>query len=136
MLQQLKSKVKNTIQLATGRNVFDDVLLRKLSGATVQACHTILESRPEGLSLEEVGKKQEEYGLNTIVHEKASPWYVQLLYAFLTPFNAVLSTVAIVSLLTDVIFVKPQEQQYDTLIIISSMILLKLNDSFLAGIQK
>jgi Mg2+-importing ATPase len=124
MFQQLKSKVKNTIQFATGKTEYDTTLLKKISAADTNACCAALETSLSGLSAEEVEKRQELVGLNEIEHEKASSWYVQLMHAFFTPFNAVLATVALVSLLTDVILVKPEHQEYDTLIIISSMILL------------
>lgn len=124
MLEQLKSKVKSTIQLATGKAVYDSVSVKKISSSDIDSCYTVLATSPAGLSAEEIEKRQEQYGLNEIVQEKAPSWYVQLMHAFLTPFNAVLFTVALVSLLTDVILVKPEHQEYDTLIIISSMILV------------
>jgi Mg2+-importing ATPase len=124
MLEQLKSKVRSTIQLAKGKVEYDTAFVKKIAASGAESCYAVLETTPSGLTAEEVQQRQEQYGLNEIEHEKAPSWYVQLMHAFFTPFNAVLSTVALVSLLTDVILVKPEHQEYDTLIIISSMILL------------
>ncbi|MBS1921485.1 MAG: magnesium-translocating P-type ATPase [Bacteroidetes bacterium] len=124
MLKKIQSKVKDTIQLVTRKAEYDASFIKKLSASGIETCYSELQSNPLGLSPEDIVRKQEQFGLNEIVHEKATSWYVQLLLAFFTPFNAVLSIVALVSLLTDVILVRPEHQDYDTLIIISSMILL------------
>lgn len=88
------------------------------------ACIQSLNSDEQGLSQQQVDERQKEYGKNEIDHEKTPAWYKQLLKSFITPFNGVLFSVAIVSMITDVWLVSPQEREYKTITLVSIMILL------------
>ncbi|NEU06496.1 magnesium-translocating P-type ATPase [Clostridium senegalense] len=83
-----------------------------------------LNTEVNGLSKEEVEKRAEIYGLNELAHEKPSPWYIQLLKAFINPFILVLIALAIVSLITDVILVSPAEKNFTTVAVITIMVTL------------
>src|SRR5665213_1613825 len=85
---------------------------------------SILSSNIEGLSEEQVGERQKEFGLNEIHHETAPSWVAQLLHSFIFPFNAVLMIIAIITYLTDVLFSNAEEKDYKTIILLSVMILL------------
>ena len=85
---------------------------------------SILSSNIEGISEEQVGERQKEFGLNEIHHEKAPSWFAQLLHSFIFPFNAVLMIIAIITYLTDVLFSNAEEKDYKTIILLSVMILL------------
>lgn len=77
-----------------------------------------------GLDLDEVEKRLEIYGINEIKHEKFAPWYIQLIKAFLNPFIGILVFLAIVSYITDILFVPVEEQNWSTIIMIFIMVLI------------
>ena len=83
-----------------------------------------LDARAGGLTEEQVQERLARYGGNEISHEKPPTWYTQLFRSFLTPFNAVLFAVSVVSLLTDVILAAPEDRSYRTIIVITTMVLL------------
>lgn len=77
-----------------------------------------------GLTHLEVKKRLARYGENKVVQEKITPWWIQLIKAFLTPFNLILIALAIVSYFTDVIAASQNEQSWIKIIILSIMILI------------
>ena len=83
-----------------------------------------LDALPSGLTLEQVEERLEKFGPNEVTHEKPPTWFVQLFYAFLTPFNGVLFAVSVVSLFSDVIFAAPDDRSFRTIIVLISMVLL------------
>lgn len=111
----------------TGAGGFDDAVatkLREVSSADSPVFLSMLDSSMNGLTTSQVGEKQNLFGLNEIQHEKAPSWYKQLLLSFIFPFNAVLVTIALISLVTDVLMAKPGEEDYKTILLLSIMILL------------
>ncbi|HCN82329.1 MAG TPA: magnesium-translocating P-type ATPase, partial [Sphingobacteriaceae bacterium] len=108
-------------------NGFDATALNKLRDVS----HTdsiffleILNSNVNGLSASEVHEKRNQFGLNEIEHEKAPAWYKQLFHSFLTPFNAVLITIAFASFVIDVFLSAAGERDYKTVIVVSTMVML------------
>ncbi|WP_461615590.1 magnesium-translocating P-type ATPase [Clostridium sp. Marseille-QA1073] len=87
-----------------------------------------------GLSNKDIEDKVEKYGLNQIAHERPTPWFIELIKAFINPFIIVLLVLAVVSLITDVILAAPGDKSYVTVIIISIMViisgLLKFSEEF------
>ena len=83
-----------------------------------------LDALPSGLTPEQVEERLEKFGPNEVTHEKPPTWFVQLFYAFLTPFNGVLFAVSVVSLFSDVIFAAPDDRSFRTIIVLISMVLL------------
>jgi P-type Mg2+ transporter len=83
-----------------------------------------LDAVPSGLTPEQVEERLEKFGPNEVTHEKPPTWFVQLFYAFLTPFNGVLFAVSVVSLFSDVIFAAPDDRSFRTIIVLISMVLL------------
>ncbi|WP_291580587.1 magnesium-translocating P-type ATPase [Clostridium sp. UBA6640] len=77
-----------------------------------------------GLSNKDIEGRVEEYGLNQVAHERPTPWFVELIKAFINPFIIVLLALAVVSLITDVILVAPEDKSYVTVIIISIMVII------------
>ncbi|GAA0123944.1 MAG: magnesium-translocating P-type ATPase [Clostridium argentinense] len=77
-----------------------------------------------GLSSKNIEDRVEKYGLNQIATEKPTPWFIELIKAFINPFVIVLLVLAIVSLITDVIFAAPEDKSYVTVIIISIMVIV------------
>lgn len=80
------------------------------------------ETNIHGISMDEGEKRIEEYGYNEVVHEKPTPWYLELIKSFINPFNLVLITLAIVSVFTDVILVAKEDRSYKTIIVILTMV--------------
>ena len=122
--EQLKSKIGFS---KIGNHGFEANSLSKLRDVSKSVTNLflqILESRLNGLSENEVEEKRNQFGSNEIEHEKAAPWYKQLVRSFLTPFNGVLITIAIVSYVIDILFKAPGEHDYKTVIVVGAMILL------------
>ena len=116
----LHNAVLNETRL--GGNI--DSKLRICAKEIDQACLHNLNSRIEGLSESEIEKRKIEFGLNQIQHKKVPVWYKQLLSAFLTPFNAVLLLLALVSLISPMFFSNSTDRDYKTVILVSIMVLL------------
>lgn len=98
--------------------------LKKYSAASNDELLQLLDTNPLGISNDEAEERQEQHGLNEVVHEKVAPWYVQLVQAFIDPFMGVLAILAAVSLVTDVILQTPENRDYKTVIVISVIMLL------------
>jgi Mg2+-importing ATPase len=110
-----------------GANEFDSAAalkLKKISQIDKAAFLPLLDSNENGLTSAQAKERRNEYGLNEVVHEKAPRWYVQLFEAFINPFIAVLLILAIISLITDVILNAPEDRDYKTVIVISTMVIL------------
>src|SRR5205085_11979890 len=72
------------------RRSSDLSLLVELCECSPEQALARLEATPTGLTEQQVERRQEQYGLNEVSHEKPPTWYHQLFEAFLTPFNGVL----------------------------------------------
>ncbi|MGA9193840.1 MAG: magnesium-translocating P-type ATPase, partial [Pseudolabrys sp.] len=83
-----------------------------------------LEASKSGLTEEQIEARLAQFGPNEVTHEKPPTWYQQLFHAFLTPFNAVLFAVSLVSLFSDVIFAAPDDHSFRTIIVLLTMVLL------------
>ncbi len=81
-----------------------------------------LASRMEGLSREEAETRLEIHGLNEVPGEKPDPWFIQLFRAFVNPFVIVLLSLAVVSLIVDVILAAPAGKNWGTVTVIALMI--------------
>jgi Mg2+-importing ATPase len=125
---KINGQGKNRISFSKkGGNGFDDaalIKLRKISNVDSGSFFEILKSSADGLSEDQVIEKRDQFGLNEIEHEKPPSWYKQLFHSFLTPFNGVLVTIAIVSLIIDVFLVETGSRDYKTVIVVIAMVLL------------
>ncbi len=77
---------------------------RELAGAaacTLDELFTRLDSHADGLSESEASAVRLRDGLNEIEQEKPLPWWLHLWHCFKTPFNLLLSLLALVSYLTE-----------------------------------
>lgn len=77
-----------------------------------------------GLTEEVVEKRQALYGKNEIVHEKREKPLIMLAKAFLNPFVGVLTALVVVSFVMDIWMANPEEQDWTSIIIVISMIVL------------
>ncbi|HWZ14304.1 MAG TPA: magnesium-translocating P-type ATPase [Mucilaginibacter sp.] len=126
-----KNKKFRFVKRNNGHNPqeFDKASILKLKNIAVCGNNkslTLLDTRISGLSSGEVRERLSQFGLNEVVHEKAPRWYIQLFQAFLNPFIGVLFVLAIISLITDVIIQKPGEEDYTTVLVISTMVILSV----------
>ncbi|MCQ8211039.1 magnesium-translocating P-type ATPase [Cetobacterium somerae] len=107
--------------------------LKLFSEADIKTIYLTLESSLDGIKNDEANRRLETFGFNEITKEKVKPWYIQLLLAFLNPFNFILGLLAFVSLFTDVIFANETERSWISIILILTMILIS---SFIKFIQE
>src|ERR1017187_551106 len=117
--EQLKSK--NPF-CKSGTSGFDEAAgnkLREVSRSENNTFFSTLDSNIDGLTANQVEEKQNQFGKNEIQHEKPPSWFNQLLHAFIFPFNAVLIIIASISFLTDVLFAKPEDRDFKTIILLS-----------------
>ncbi|MGZ6053516.1 MAG: cation-transporting P-type ATPase, partial [Isosphaeraceae bacterium] len=76
---------------------------RELHAAAQGRVSTLLKSLGtslDGLSSDEVRRRQRKFGLNEVVHERPPRWHVQILRAFKNPFIALLGALGAVAFLT------------------------------------
>jgi Mg2+-importing ATPase len=83
-----------------------------------------LDSNITGLTDDEAKERRITFGLNEVEHEKAPLWFVQLFEAFVNPFIGVLLILAVISLITDVVIQSPEDRDFKTVIVISTMVVL------------
>lgn len=98
--------------------------LRRFSQMEKEEVFQELEASEEGLSPIEVAERMDFYGINEIAYDKSEPWYIFLLRSFLDPFILILAAIVLMSYLTDVAFAAQKEQSWETILIISAMILI------------
>lgn len=82
------------------------------------------QTRIEGLTEDEVESRLKEFGENEIAKEKRKNPFVLFLEAFANPFIGILTVLAIVSLIIDVILVEPHEEDWTSVIVIATMVIL------------
>lgn len=86
--------------------------------------YTFLESRRKGLYSTEAAERIKEFGKNEIIKEKHNQWFMLLIKAFINPFIGILMFLALVSIIIDVILANPNEREWMTVIIITTMVTL------------
>lgn len=97
-----------------------------LAGQSMEQLFGIFHSSSSGLHGDDIECRQEKYGLNEILHEKRkSPVWV-LIKTFINPFIGILTVLAMVSLVLDVIMASPEEREWSGVVIIAVMVLLSV----------
>lgn len=105
--------------LVQNASVSDEFLFEKF--------HTSL----DGLTTDESEDRIEEFGKNKITTKKGNNKFMRLLSSLINPFNIILIGIAIITLLTDVIFAS-DEPDYLTVIIIFTLVIVS---SIIAFVQ-
>jgi P-type Mg2+ transporter len=113
---------RRTLSSSNGRR--PSFQLAELCACAPEETVARLDASRTGLTEEQVEARLAQYGPNEVTREKPPTWYMQLFYAFLTPFNGVLFTVSLVSLFSDVIFASPEDRSFKTIIVLLTMVLL------------
>lgn len=85
-----------------------------------------LDSSLQGLDPSEVLNRRKKYGINEVAHEKAPPWYSQLMQATMNPFVGILVLLAIASFITEYVFAIGDEKDLTAVIIISILVLISI----------
>ena len=85
---------------------------------------TYFQTTSLGLTDEEVEKRQGLYGKNEIVHEQKKKPLVMLAKAFINPFVGVLTALVAISFVMDVWMADPGDQDWTSIIVVSTMIIL------------
>lgn len=120
LFKKLKSANDLKVQEVTQREKIDN--LKKFSNISVDETLTMLGTRIEGLTAEEVEARREEYGFNEFEKADKHTMLGRLFEAIINPFNIILLLIAAVSFVTDVV-ISP-EADYLTIIIILFMVTL------------
>lgn len=126
MIRSAISKTSNNFFRTRGSSPDDKngIHLKQIATGDNRHYFALLQSRMEGLTTEEAEERRRTHGPNLVAHEKAPAWWMQLFHAFISPFNAILFTIAAVSFFMDVVFVAPGQQEYKTIAVVLFMILL------------
>lgn len=88
-----------------------------------QTIYSYLQTSSDGLSAGEVEKRQHLYGKNEIIHQSKRKPIIIFIKTFINPFIGVLTGLAIISLIIDVLLAEPGKQEWTGVIIITTMVL-------------
>ena len=91
-----------------------------------------LKTSKEGLTNEKSEERLDDYGKNVIVSKKQKNKFLRLIDSIINPFNLILIVIAIITLLTDVIFAEGKGD-YLTVIIIFVLVIVSSTISFIQG---
>lgn len=89
----------------------------------VKSVYSYLQTSSIGLTDEEVEQRQSIYGKNEITHEQKRNPFILFIKAFINPFIGVLTGLAVLSIILNVMTSTPEEQEWTGVIIILSMVI-------------
>ena len=118
---------RNSIAHSTGNMVRVDALQQRLYWAAAQKEEALLAhygAAPTGLTQEQAERSREEWGRNALTYGKREPVAKRLFSAFINPFTVILLALAVISAVTDIALASPGEENYATVLIIATMVLL------------
>lgn len=107
-----------------GNLAFDAVRVGKVANEPLDSVFNYFQTTPDGLMPAEVEKRQALYGKNEIAHEQRKQPLVLLVKAFVNPFVGVLTALVGISFVMDVWMARPEEQDWTSIFIVSTMILV------------
>lgn len=111
-----KKKKSNSNYLFNTEKVF---LAATQSGKSV---YSYFQTTSHGLTPEEVKERQNVFGANEVVHEQKKRPIILFIKTFINPFIGVLTALAIISLVIDVLMATPDEKEWTGVIIITIMV--------------
>ncbi|MFW5647621.1 MAG: magnesium-translocating P-type ATPase [Candidatus Alkaliphilus sp. MAG34] len=88
----------------------------------VDSIYKEFKTNEDGISNNEAVNRIEKYGLNQVAHERPTPWYIQLINAFINPFVIILLALAVISYITDVAFAPVGEKSWEAVVVIVIMV--------------
>lgn len=104
------------------RAVYNSEYARYVSRQSLGNIHSTLHTHRHGLCEYEIESLRRQHGENIVVHEERTNPVKLLVSAFINPFIGVLTALIIISFILDVILAAPGEQDWTTIIIISTMV--------------
>ena len=87
-----------------------------------KSVYSYLQTTRLGLTRAEVEDRQLTYGKNEVVHEQKKNPFIVFIKTFINPFIGVLTGLAIISLIIDVLMAEPGEQEWTGVVIIAVMV--------------
>ncbi len=107
-----------------GRFSFNAEKVFLAAGQSLESVYSYFQTSRAGLSASEVEKRQSLFGKNEVEHEKKQSAIVLFVKAFINPFIGVLTALIVVSFFIDVLMADPGDQDWTTIIIVATMIVL------------
>lgn len=116
-------KIINFKKISMTRAVYDSEYARYISRMNVDNVCGLLNPHSDGLSGQQIDELRRKHGLNIVEHEEKTNPVKLFVSAFINPFVGVLTALIVISFILDVILADPGEQDWTTIIIISTMVL-------------
>lgn len=104
------------------RAVYNSEYARFASRQSLEQVYSALYAHRRGLSEHDVEKRRRKFGENIVVHEERTNPMKLFVSAFINPFIGVLTALILISFVLDVVLAEPGEQDWTTIIIISTMV--------------
>lgn len=105
------------------RAVYNSEYARFASRQSLEHVYSALYSHKRGLSEHDVESRRRKFGENIVVHEERTNAMKLFVSAFINPFIGVLTALILISFVLDVVLAEPGEQDWTTIIIISTMVI-------------
>ncbi|NSN06874.1 magnesium-translocating P-type ATPase [Enterococcus faecalis] len=91
---------------------------------TIENIYETFQTSKKGLTEGQAIMARNIYGDNKISHKKESPFFIEILKAYITPFTLVLIGLGITSFITDIVIAAPEDKDYLKTSIIFTMIVI------------
>ncbi len=104
------------------RAVYNSEYARFASRQGLENVYHALYSHHSGLGLHDVERRQKKFGANVVEHEERTNPTKLFITAFINPFIGILTALVIISFILDVYLAEPGEQDWTTIIIITTMV--------------
>lgn len=104
------------------RAVYNSEYARFASRQGLENVYRALNSHHSGLGLHDVEHRQKKFGPNVVEHEERTNPTKLFITAFINPFIGILTALVVISFILDVYLAEPGEQDWTTIIIITTMV--------------
>ena len=94
------------------------------AGKTKQELLNFFHSTDQGMKDEQIEESREKYGENSISYGKKTPFIVEALKAYITPFTLVLIALGVISFITEYVLAAPGDKDLFGVIIIVTMVIV------------
>lgn len=94
------------------------------AGKTKQELLNFFHSTDQGMKDEQIEESREKYGENSISYGKKTPFIVEALKAYITPFTLVLIALGVISFITEYVLAAPEDKDLFGVIIIFTMVIV------------
>lgn len=104
------------------RALYNSEYARFASRQTLENVYRALNAHHAGLGIHDVESRQRKFGANIVEHEERTNPTKLFITAFINPFIGILTALVIISFILDVYLAEPGEQDWTTIIIITTMV--------------